>query len=266
MKKLDICIIGASHVTALDLAWREIGHAFPEVSLKSIAGGGDFYKDFIADEAAGLLRVSPAHTRRIFGLEGDHRTLDFNDYDLVIIVGGISWWTGLDRRLYSQQVAGLSLVDHLKGALAFPLVEEIRKLSDVDIKMTHAPFLASRTPVISRSRVAYLDDIKLANRLLFAPIGVELLPQLAISMEAGMAQSKVEYMVGYKPRTVARAGQPAPEILDDLNHLSKAYGALQLVKILAGYGFALPEGFAKMPVPDGHLSIEAKGLLEKTDA
>ena len=258
MKKLDICIIGASHVAAIDLAWREIGDAFPEVSLRSIAGGGNFYQDFVADEVAGLLRVSTPHMRRIIGLEGKNRTLNFDDFDLVIIVGGLSWWTGIDRRLYSQQVVGQALVEHLKGSLAYPLVEEIRKLSKVDIKMTHAPFLGSRTPVISRSRVSYLADIERANQLLFAPMGVELLPQLEDSMLAGMEQSKVDYMVGYRLRTPVQEGLPPPEVLDDLNHVNKAYGALLLVDILADYGFALPSGFSGMPLPDGHLSLEEK--------
>jgi len=259
MKKFNICMIGASHITSFDLGWREISHAFPQVNITAVPGGGSFYNEFYSDLADKTLKVKNAVTNhRIMKNYGNNGAIDLSDFDLCLVTGGIKWWAGIDLRLYSLQVRDSILFEHIKASLAFPLTEVIRQISNIPIYLTLAPFTPRRDGSFGRSSVGYSEDIYRINSRLFKGKNIEILPQIEESMVKGMLQSKLEYAVGERSHPANPAEGELPAILDDLVHLNPAFGARFLAHILEKHAIYPTEDFSGFPLATGHMSLAEK--------
>ncbi len=225
----EVVIIGNSHVRALSLGWAEISGEFPGVTIGFYGFRGTFYKTLVADQTRQVLKTtSPELQQQFEQANGNNGDIDFSSADRVIVVGGHTWWHGVDQRLYSLQVVNRALERSLHQSSAYGLFLKIRALTSKNVLFVHAPFPASRQPDSGPSALNYLDELSVLNNAFLSPRGASLMPQPKETYGETL-QSKLEYAVGLRGfrQPHRKKGMPLQKI-DDLTHMNGKYGAIVL--------------------------------------
>jgi len=262
MKQFRICMIGASHITSFELGWQKISYAYPFVDITAVPGGGSFYSEFFCNFNKNTLGVTNAITKsRIIQNYGNDGELNLDDFDLCLVTGGVKWWSGIDRRLYSQQVFDAALFYQIESSLAYPLLNVIRQISKIPIYLTLAPFAPKRDGSFGRSSVGFSEEICRINDGLFGGKNIEILPQIEESMIGGLLQSKLEFAVGERRHPAKPIEGQETTILYDLVHLNPAFGARFLAQILERQGIFPTEDITEFPIATGCMTLAEKESL-----
>jgi len=251
--KLRVCLIGNSHSGCFKMGWDAISEYFDSVDIKFFPHHGQFYHSFKVDEPSKTLLMEDEFVRKNFEkLSGNDGIINFEHFDLCMIVGGMSLSTYINNRFHSKQVVAQIARDHFEGSHINVLFSKIRQISDIETLIVPAPNKAVRQK-ISGDRETHGDTIhQLMNNDVLKPNNARLALPPSEVWEPKSGCFKLKYAAGERVTGASLIPGNKQEIIDDLVHMNAAYGALFLKNILADLGIE-PNKSLVMPNPDGHI-------------
>lgn len=255
----NICLIGNSHAGCFVRGWNATAKLYPDVSVRFYADAGQYFDKLFVSPNKKFLEVGdPEIKERWQRRTGDGGAISLENIDVFLIVGAVKWWQGIDRRAYSQQVVDAATCGFFERTKGYGLAQEIRSASEAPIYLTHVPFPALRREYFANSAMGYQSEVHRINTSLLKAMNAELLEQPKLSY-SDVLQSKLKFAVGYRRARGGKLDKKEDlDVIDDLWHMNKAYGALFWREILGKLGVVPNDANYALPAPDGHLDFDVK--------
>lgn len=256
--ELRVCLIGNSHSGCFKTGWDAISNYYDNIEISFYPHHGEFYNSFQVDEKTKTLGMTDEFVRLNFEkLSGNGGIIDFRNFDLCIVVGGISLSSYFTNNFYSKQVIKQIAKDHFESSHINVLFSKIRLISDIEVLLVPAPNSVSRKKVDNHLEPGRDIIHTLINRSILKPKNAMLALPPSEVWESNNVHFKQKYAAGERLTGASLVPGNKKEIIDDLVHMNAAYGALFLKRIFADMGEKAKKGMV-MPVADGDIPFSER--------
>jgi len=223
---MRICVLGNSHIATLKQAWDIRPHKAHSLTFfgavrDTLLGlrvrkgllipDNDALADSLAFTSGGLRRIDPAQYDAflVFGLcRKVHRQVE-------------NFAPGLSSAVLEQ-----TLGDYWQARNLYRMAKRLARISKKPVYLGHSP-LEIRSPEMAVDQGDYPAFISASNRLVFAPVNAELLPQPPATVLGGLA-TPARFGIG---STRLADGRPRPNAQHpegERCHMNADFGALWL--------------------------------------
>lgn len=228
--KMNICVIGNSHVGAIKLAWDELYCDYEKLSVSFFACGGSGMKDMIVSD--GRLKAGNERLRkRIEFTSGGESEVEPEKYDAFLIYGlGLALTPFDDFTFYTKAVKEAARKDRINRSLNFNIFNMMCAITDKPIFVAHNPF-----PSQLLSKGKKVDSIRLQEEIAwyeeFFKERACFLSQPEETIHEGK-YTKVEYSKGSRKLETGDGDDNELHPDEDFSHMNKEYGKIWLRKFL----------------------------------
>jgi hypothetical protein len=242
---MRVCIVGDSHIGALQLGWRALRDEFPGIEVTMFGAPRDLFAELAV--SGGRLVPSGDQLREYFVRTSGGKTEIADDYDHYLVCG-LNWAVRLllpsigkyrcedqvvDRRIpMSNDSYGRLVRDLLRDFIATEILVKLRQITDRPIDMIPAPMPSEAIPAQIFARVRESGDAgRIAAHFLSAASSVAKDAGAGfLEQPAETLSNPIQTLLGYSRGSI-RTFKGNLDIAHgnaDYQHMNAAYGALVL--------------------------------------
>lgn len=227
---MKLCVIGNSHVGALKRAWSTRAEAHPEMSVTFFAGRGGSTRAVAVEDGQIVAKTDALRDQFAFTSGGPDR-IDPTHFDVFLAYGGLHGArTGDAAQAVSAAFARRATVERARESMLYKHARLLRDVTDKPVFAAPAPLPAARDGVDPPRIVPLAVEMELIDEALFAPLGVDLVPQPPQTRDGEATMG--EFAQGSERLESLREGAGVHGAAETA-HMNEAYGDIWLEAFLA---------------------------------
>jgi hypothetical protein len=235
--KLNICVMGNSHIAALKLGYEMIAADYPHAPLTFFGDRGAGMR-FLRAEGTKLVPTNEKLRTALRHTSGGKDCIDTTAYDIIVVVGlELEPFFDDATQGYSRKLLVQTLKDNANdpGYTFFGMFSRMRAVYKKPIYMAHAPLRAQSNEPMGEGPERYLAAVALFNEIFLKPQDMTLLPQPPETVVSGNRTAH-HYSVGSMRLSVGSLTDAELHASDDHYHMNAEFGAVWLRGFFAHIG------------------------------